>query len=63
MNTFMNTSHFPLDQQVTLLTIVSSTKEIYCDVLSMEVAHILLGHPSRCDHDVKSYGRLNTYVF
>ncbi|GAV68721.1 hypothetical protein CFOL_v3_12224 [Cephalotus follicularis] len=36
---------------------------IWCDVLPMIVAHILLGRPWLYDQDMTYYGRANTYVF
>lgn len=37
--------------------------ELSCDVLPMNVAHILLGRPWLYDLDVTNHGRENTYVF
>ncbi|KAH7865207.1 hypothetical protein Vadar_003673 [Vaccinium darrowii] len=36
---------------------------ILCDVLPMDVAHVLLGRPWLYDVDAKNFGRENTYVF
>ncbi|PKA52003.1 hypothetical protein AXF42_Ash008232 [Apostasia shenzhenica] len=35
----------------------------WCDVLPMNIAHVLLGRPWLYDRDVIHYGRSNTYVF
>ncbi|XP_020094893.1 uncharacterized protein LOC109714604 [Ananas comosus] len=37
--------------------------QVWCDVLPMDVGHILLGRPWWYDHDVTHYGRQNTYTF
>jgi len=37
--------------------------EVDCDVLPMDVAHILLGRPWLYDLDVTNHSRENTYVF
>lgn len=37
--------------------------KIWCDVLPMDVAHILLGRPWLYDLDVCNYGRSNTFSF
>ncbi|CAL9088051.1 unnamed protein product, partial [Musa textilis] len=37
--------------------------EIYCDVLSMDIAHILLGWRWLYDLYVTNHGRENTYAF
>ncbi|XP_022852355.1 uncharacterized protein LOC111373989 [Olea europaea var. sylvestris] len=39
------------------------SEEIYCDVLPMDVAHILLGRAWLYDRDVRHFGRDNTYEF
>ncbi|KAK8954475.1 hypothetical protein KSP39_PZI002180 [Platanthera zijinensis] len=36
---------------------------VWCDVIPMDVAHVLLGRPWLYDRDVTSYGRSNTYTF
>lgn len=38
-------------------------ERVWCDVLPMDVAKILLGRPWIYDHDVTHYGKNNTYVF
>ncbi|CAL2246690.1 unnamed protein product [Prunus armeniaca] len=38
-------------------------KRLYCDILPMSVAHVLLGRPWLYDRCVKSCGRENTYTF
>lgn len=38
-------------------------EKIYCDVLSMKVAHILLCRPWIYDHNVTNNDKENTYVF
>ncbi|KAI9175167.1 hypothetical protein LWI28_028441 [Acer negundo] len=45
------------------LSLGSYSETIYCDILPMEVAHILLGRPWLYDLDVKSFGRANTHMF
>ncbi|KAJ0962545.1 hypothetical protein J5N97_027667 [Dioscorea zingiberensis] len=37
--------------------------KVWCDVLPMDIAHILLGRPWLYDLDVTHHGRANTYVF
>ena len=37
--------------------------EIYCDVLPMDVAHVLLGHPCLYDLNVANFGKDNIYSF
>ncbi|XP_010253018.1 PREDICTED: uncharacterized protein LOC104594433 [Nelumbo nucifera] len=37
-------------------------EKIWCDVLPMDVAHVLLGHPWLYDMNVTHYGRSNTYI-
>ena len=37
--------------------------EIYCDVLSMDVAHVLLGRPWLYDLNVTNFGKYNIYSF
>ena len=37
--------------------------EIYCDVLSMDVAHVLLGHPWLYDINVTNFGKYDIYSF
>ena len=37
--------------------------EIYCDVLPMDVAHVLLGRPWLCDLNVTNFGKDNIYSF
>ncbi|PKA62667.1 hypothetical protein AXF42_Ash012254 [Apostasia shenzhenica] len=39
------------------------SEKIWCDVLPMNIAHVLLGRPWLYDRDVIHYGRSNTYVF
>ena len=36
---------------------------IYCDVLPMDVAHVLLGHPWLYDFNVTNFGKDNIYSF
>ena len=38
-------------------------ESVLCDVLPIDVAHILFGRPWIYDHSVTHYGRQNTYVF
>ncbi|VVA41639.1 PREDICTED: gag-pol poly, partial [Prunus dulcis] len=38
-------------------------EQLYCDILPMSVAHVLLGRPWLYDRRVKSCGRENTYTF
>ncbi|XP_034227451.1 uncharacterized protein LOC117636857 [Prunus dulcis] len=38
-------------------------ERLYCDILPMSVAHVLLGRPWLYDHCVRSCGRENTYTF
>ncbi|XP_021803216.1 uncharacterized protein LOC110747330 [Prunus avium] len=38
-------------------------EQLYCDILPMSVAHVLLGRPWLYDRHVKSCGRENTYTF
>ena len=38
-------------------------EEVLCDVLPMDVAHVLLGRPWLYDHNVTSYGKENTHTF
>ncbi|CAL2248984.1 unnamed protein product [Prunus armeniaca] len=38
-------------------------ERLYCDILPMSVAHVLLGRPWLYDRCVKSCGRENTYTF
>lgn len=46
------------------LSIGSHYKDkIYCDVVPMDVSHILLGRPWQYDRDVSHSGRSNTYSF
>lgn len=40
-----------------------SQDEIYCDVLLIDIAHILLGRPWLYDLDVTNHEKENTYVF
>ena len=37
--------------------------EIWCDVVSLEVCHILLGHPWQYDRKTQHDGEKNTYTF
>ena len=37
--------------------------EIYCDVLPMDVAHVLLGRPWLYDLNVTNFGKNNIYLF
>ncbi|XP_057962248.1 uncharacterized protein LOC131153809 [Malania oleifera] len=46
-----------------LIKIADYEDEICCDVLPMDVAHILLGRPWLYDLDVSHNGRANTYTF
>ncbi|GJT80165.1 reverse transcriptase domain-containing protein [Tanacetum coccineum] len=39
------------------------TDEVWCDVVSMEACHILLGRPWQFDHKTKHNGFKNTYTF
>ncbi|PKA45837.1 hypothetical protein AXF42_Ash021358 [Apostasia shenzhenica] len=39
------------------------SEKIWCDVLLMNIAHVLLGRPWLYDRYMIHYGRLNTYVF
>jgi len=36
---------------------------VWCDILDIDVAHILLGRPLLYDLDMTSLGRYNTYDF
>jgi hypothetical protein len=36
--------------------------EILCDVIPMDVCHVLLGRPWQYDRHVVHYGRMNTYT-
>ncbi|KAK8923695.1 hypothetical protein KSP39_PZI019139 [Platanthera zijinensis] len=45
------------------LTIASFQDKVWCDVIPMDVAHVLLGRPWLFDRDVTCFGRSNTYVF
>ncbi|KAF7839637.1 putative mitochondrial protein [Senna tora] len=38
-------------------------EDVLCDVLPMDVAHVLLGRPWLYDHNVISYGKENTHAF
>jgi len=38
-------------------------KMICCDMLPMDVAHILLGHPRLYDKNATNFGKDNTFVF
>ena len=37
--------------------------EIYCDVLPLDVAYVLLGHPWLYDLNVTNFGKDNIYSF
>lgn len=45
------------------IQIGSYNDEIVCDVMPMDVAHILLGRPWLYDRNVTHHGRDNTYTF
>ena len=45
------------------IKIGSYEDQIWCDVLPMDIAHILLGRPWLYDLNVIHYGRENTYIF
>ncbi|KAK8933568.1 hypothetical protein KSP39_PZI015465 [Platanthera zijinensis] len=45
------------------LRLASFEDKIWCDVIPMDVAHVLLGRPWLYDRDVMCFGRSNTCVF
>ncbi|KAK8929046.1 hypothetical protein KSP39_PZI017906 [Platanthera zijinensis] len=45
------------------ITIASFEDQVWCDVIPMDVAHVLLGRPWLFDRDVTCFGRSNTCVF
>ncbi|XP_022880791.1 uncharacterized protein LOC111398069 [Olea europaea var. sylvestris] len=53
----------PYHYLVPLTFIPLFSEEIYCDVLPMDFAHVLLGRPWLYDHDVKYFGHDNIYEF
>lgn len=53
---------------LTFVTVPLSTSNTYkdqvvCDVLDMDVCHILLGHPWQYDYQTTHKGQDNTYEF
>lgn len=38
-------------------------EKVWCDVVTMDIAHVLLGQPWLYDRDVVNYGCSNTYFF
>ncbi|KAK8951621.1 hypothetical protein KSP39_PZI004098 [Platanthera zijinensis] len=45
------------------ITIASFQDQVWCDVIPMDVAHVLLGRPWLFDRDVTCFGRSNTCTF
>ncbi|XP_057969416.1 uncharacterized protein LOC131158565 [Malania oleifera] len=45
------------------VNIANYEEEIWCDILPMDIAYILLGRPWLYDLDVSHNGRTNTYIF
>ncbi|KAK8916151.1 hypothetical protein KSP39_PZI023352 [Platanthera zijinensis] len=45
------------------ISIASFQDRVWCDVIPMDVAHVLLGRPWLFDRDVTCFGRSNTCVF
>ncbi|KAK8942371.1 hypothetical protein KSP39_PZI009407 [Platanthera zijinensis] len=45
------------------LRLASFEDKVWCDVIPMDVAHVLLGRPWLFDHDATCFGRSNTCVF
>ncbi|KAK8938735.1 hypothetical protein KSP39_PZI011547 [Platanthera zijinensis] len=45
------------------LTLKNYVDKVWCDVIPMDVCHVLLGRPWLYDYDVTHFGRANTYEF
>ena len=60
----MNDHTLPLAQRCLVSIQMGDYKdEIYCDVLPMDVAHVLLGFPWLYDLNVTNFGKYNIYSF
>ncbi|KAJ0980671.1 hypothetical protein J5N97_008926 [Dioscorea zingiberensis] len=61
---WVDMTSLPVSQRCLVpLQIGNYSDKVWCDVLPMDVAHILLGRPWLYDLDVTHHGRANTYVF
>ena len=60
----MNDHTLPVTQRFLVSIQMGDYKdEIYCEVLHMDVAHVLLGHPWLYDLNVTNFGKDNIYSF
>ena len=61
---WVNDHTFPVAQRYLVSIHMGDYKdEIYCNVLPMDVAHVLLGHPWLYDQNVTNFGKDNIYSF
>ncbi|XP_022876875.1 uncharacterized protein LOC111395090 [Olea europaea var. sylvestris] len=61
---WVNRTSLPVTHRcLVFLTFGPYSEDLYCDILPMVVAHVLLGRPWLYDHDVKHFERDNTYEF
>ena len=61
---WVNKTHLTVTHRCKIPIQIGSYKdEVLCDVLPMDVAHILLGRPWLYDRNVSHNGRENTYTF
>ena len=61
---WVNDHTFPVAQRCLVSIQMGDYKdEIYCDVLPMDVAHVLLGRPWLYDLNVTNFGKDNIYSF
>ena len=61
---WMNDHTFPIAQRCLVSIQMGDYKDkIYCDVLPMDVAHVLLGRPWLYDLNVTNFGKDNIYSF
>ncbi|PKA46484.1 hypothetical protein AXF42_Ash012617 [Apostasia shenzhenica] len=61
---WVNETMIPVTQRCLVpIQLGTYSEKIWCDVLPMNIAHVLLGRPWLYDRDVIHYGRSNTYTF
>lgn len=62
--TWVNKTSLPVSHRCKVSIQIASYKdEIVCDVLPVDVTHILLGRPWLYDRNVTHHSRENTYIF
>ncbi|XP_038985543.1 uncharacterized protein LOC120111737 [Phoenix dactylifera] len=61
---WIDTSSIHIEERCLVpIQILSYTDTVWCDVLPMDVGHLILGRPWLFDHDVTIYGRTNSCSF